>query len=296
MEILEICDENTRIRLIAAGFGARKEKAPGEKAKSDDQGMELSCTLHALSKAITDGCENKVFFRTMKIDLKQDDVTEELKIRMKDFFGKDLSTEGTWPEKLWGQGFEFEDQQSHELWFLRLYVEEKNLKDFVAQIEMKYPNYTHVLVYEIKPGTTNPKRHTVYAEEIQTNKKGANEIRCINSYPELPIVMIDLNREGNKFYRIFCEATKMIPVIQSSTLKNEEYENILINDSSINQSDGEHMTLSKTKQSRGEKVKNRLIKMFREGDIDILSSTSLHELDLEIDNVRKHPKKKIHLF
>ena len=204
----ELFDEDTRIWFKEAFISSRQKKIrrrnrstiPGENARPDDQGELWTCSLHAIAKAMADGCQDRVFRKNLKKDFKQDDITN----------GEQMVSVGKYPQTFSDQDFQFEDAE-HRNWSLRLYVRKVNKGTFEAERKKKpVADNTHLLVYLNDPKDEGKCAHCVYAKKIQWDEDDKQwEIKCINSYKNLPKVCIPLDQEGNTFYSVFCRVNKV---------------------------------------------------------------------------------------
>ena len=170
--------------------------APGVYASPDDQGTYPTCTRHALAKAIVDGLMKEIFLRNLQIDFDQDEVTDALKREHND-------DDAIWPEALNWKTYKIKERNKPKYWNIRLHIirlVERQIKDFVADIQKKVPNNTYVMV---TPTLTRKESHCIYVNKVEVID-GREHASCINSHTSDPFPHIFLHKRGNIFYQVWC--------------------------------------------------------------------------------------------
>ena len=253
-EILKLFDEKTRIQLMVAERKAReasktplRRSAPGEFAHADQQGPFWTCTLHAISKAIVDGCMRAVFWREVgSIDLIQDEVTKELLRR----YEHQMVDKGKWPQMMSNQNFDFVDQKTNKRWYLRLFVTPVKKQLFINdKLKKSSNNNTHIFVYL----NDNKTSHCVYVSGLTPDDDDESEyiVKCINSSLTTKMIYRSVNDKGNLFYRVFCEV-KDTPIIDDQGTKIENAEEAYVTEDS----EDDHEKTSKGKFESAESINN----------------------------------------
>ena len=222
---------------------------PGESARVSDQGNDVTCSRHALGKAIVDGFENGAFELDDSLDFNQDEIIQKL-------IGRDKTKK--WP-------IEFNDaklsscfeKNSKQHWDIKLKIKRvienkskeevkkekpkdielrrRNFNEFINKMTQKIQmpqTYRYVLTYRFNPSKEDSPLHSVYIHKL-INIQDAQDVDfdhmvCINSYgpSEGPNKDEYLNKkikqEGNVICQVLCTASKSSSPSQPPTpIKNE---------------------------------------------------------------------------
>ena len=270
---------------------------PGVYASPDDQGTYPTCTRHALAKAIVDGLMKEIFLRNLQIDFDQDEVTDALKREHND-------DDAIWPEALNWKTYKIKERNKPKYWNIRLHIirlEERQIKDFVADIQKRVPSNTYIVV---TPTLTRKESHCLYVNKVEVID-GREHASCINSHTSDPFPHIFLYKRGNIFYQVWCtvvndekkyssQATDTPNIAKTTTSSSEEWapgfatqiENSPIKTNGFGSS-WSLMSHTHTKSSNKREVKPRS-KSFNLFTFSVKSSKDPHEILNELKRVTKN--------
>ena len=173
---------------------------PAWKAQPDEQGNFETCTRHALSKAICDGCWDKIF-HCEQINLNQAEVTEALIA-----LNPEMLYKGMWPKEFSKKKFEFTDQTTNRKWVLQLLVSKTEKDGLIDEATSQKPLYKHVMVYRTIPEMMQKSpSHCVFVKKLM-NPEGEEYTlaHCYNSNLYEPDLYRPLDQPGNMFFKVWC--------------------------------------------------------------------------------------------
>ena len=209
--------------LAFAAFGALKflpEDGPGERAYPSNQKEFLTCTRHALGKAIVDGFQDGTFCEGREVNFDQEEVIEALENIHKEPF------KSKYPTAFTHRKFIFMDQDSERSRYFEfiLNVETVKRNEVINDMyeNLAKPSYKYVLSYRTPKWIQKildfkflSTAHCVFVEKLDP-PKGRNPwiARCINSYgPVDSYPGIPMDQKYNEFYRVDCRVLSTSQIV-----------------------------------------------------------------------------------
>ena len=208
------------------------EVYPGEPAYPDNQGNHNTCTPHALSKATVDGYEDGIFLPG-KMDFKQEETTKKLINMHPD--GENMK--GVWPNKYDNKIVTLTDQKNLKIWDVTMNVtgitndelingDVKQKKEDGSWCSKKREN-NYVMIHKL---------HNVYIHHVFSHVpydgKTFYMAWCMNSHPNDPRPVIDVDEPGLQFYEVRCSAVELFQLSEknegvSDPTRNSSEENFI---------------------------------------------------------------------
>jgi len=216
--------ETSSNKQTKAQHGSAK---PEQEAYPDDQGEFQTCTRHALGKAICDGYEFMWFDKPEKVDFLQKEIINTLVA----VDGDEKKYDGKWPTDYNGLRMELLEDNfiySGKAWSIKLKVKEVEKKEllegFKKRMEIQQSlceSGSYVLVHKLYDRNGQEDGlHCVYLKDLIKHPDTEDDFNfglCINSWRNKGRQLIELDEEGNRFYKIFCTTER----------KHQEPRNIL---------------------------------------------------------------------
>ena len=197
--------------LILIGFlKVFPDQKPGQKAHPSDQKTDLTCTVHALGKAIVDGFHDGLFCEGVRVNFKQSTVIETLKSLQID------KKKPKYPTDFTQRRFFFLDIDTERYYTIVLHVQRVGRDKVIEDMDgPSLPKFKYLLSY-CKPTWLQRimeyklfagPAHCVFVRTLtpadDNNPYVAN---CVNSYGDLndPFPGIRVDQKYNQFYQVNC--------------------------------------------------------------------------------------------